>query len=171
MIIPRHKKSSERIKRSHLQCMWLCSMVQMVLSDRNHLFSLSLSWSGLIDNNRAENSHRSILWNPQTKRSILHHIFSRLCTIRNSRGIGFGSKSLPTITHRSNDVFVCIFNMFIKCNDMESAESFFSRLKRSVLSYGSLMTMYNVNIINPSSACRPRTLNDVWMKIQCYDMK
>ena len=63
-------------------------------------------------------------------------------------GLTLGKRILSGISveHRENPrVFQSILNMFTKCNDHKSAESFFARVKRDAVCYASMMKMYNVN--------------------------
>ena len=80
---------------------------------------------------------------------VIYTTFFNACArLGNDEALILGKQvfqQLPIEYHRSNDVLIPIFDMFVKCNDMESAESLFLRLKRSVVSYGSLMKMYNIN--------------------------
>ena len=80
---------------------------------------------------------------------VIYTTYFHACArLGNDEALVLGEKvfrQLPIEYHRSNDVLFSIFDMFIKCNDMKSAESLLPRLKPSVVSYGLLMKMYNVN--------------------------
>ncbi len=49
---------------------------------------------------------------------------------------------LPEEYRESIDILYSLSNMFIKCNDLNNAESLFNRLNRDVKCYGSLMKLY-----------------------------
>jgi pentatricopeptide repeat protein len=46
--------------------------------------------------------------------------------------------------HTNAQVYYAILDMFIKCGDFEMAEALFNRSNRNVISYGSMMKMYNL---------------------------
>ena len=85
----------------------------------------------------------------QNPSDVTYTIYFNACArLGNNEALDLGKKvfqQLPIKYHQSNDVLISVFDMFFKCNDVESAESLFIRLKRSVISYGSLMKMYNNN--------------------------
>jgi pentatricopeptide repeat protein len=44
----------------------------------------------------------------------------------------------------TNDVLYSVLNMFIKCNDLQSAEILFDKIERDIICYGSMMKFYNI---------------------------
>jgi len=57
-------------------------------------------------------------------------------------------KVLTNLPNRYRDnlhILTCAFDVFIKCNDLSSAEKIFSKVGNNTLSYGNLMTAYNKN--------------------------
>ena len=85
---------------------------------------------------------------PNPDEVIYTAYFTACAKLGNNEALVLGKKvfqQLPNKYRQLNDVLISVFDMFIKCNDIESAESLFPRLKKSVTSYGSLMKMYNIN--------------------------
>lgn len=80
---------------------------------------------------------------------IIHKLYFNACgLLGNNEGLILGKKVLeqmPIEYHQSNDVLIRVFDMFVKCNDLSSAESLFPRLQSNVITYGSLMKMCNLN--------------------------
>ena len=65
---------------------------------------------------------------------MIYTVYFNACTrLGNDRALILGKnvfEQLPIEYHQSNDVMVSIFDMSIKCNDLESAEFLFPRLKK-----------------------------------------
>ena len=79
---------------------------------------------------------------------FIFSIFFQACAqLGNVEGLILGKKvhsQLPVEYYRCNRVLESILNMFTKCNDHKSAESFFAQLDRNVVCYGTMMKMYNM---------------------------
>ena len=76
--------------------------------------------------------------------------FSACAELGNEKGLKLGkdtySKLLSQQIKRkefSEKILHAVLNMFIKCSDIDNAKKFFKQLNKNVISYGSMMTMYN----------------------------
>lgn len=74
-------------------------------------------------------------------------IFFNACAqLKNEKALILGKKVFDELVinlNESNDLLFMVLNMFIKCDDLKSAESLFNRIDRDIISYGSMMKIYN----------------------------
>jgi pentatricopeptide repeat protein len=77
---------------------------------------------------------------------VCFSIFFNACAqLATSESLTLGKQvlsRLPEEYRESTDILYSLSNMFIKCNDLDNAESLFNRLNRDVKCYGSLMKFY-----------------------------
>ncbi|CAF4321134.1 unnamed protein product, partial [Rotaria sp. Silwood2] len=64
--------------------------------------------------------------------------------LKNEKALNLGKKVFNELKIESNDILHMVLNMFIKCDDLNSAEHLFNRMNRNILSYGSMMKLYNL---------------------------
>lgn len=78
---------------------------------------------------------------------IIYTIFFNACAqLANDKGLTLGKKvfsRLPTQFRQSPKILSAIFNLYVQCADVPSAEELFGRLDCDVISYGSLMKLFN----------------------------
>jgi pentatricopeptide repeat protein len=77
----------------------------------------------------------------------LRIFFSACAELKTGNALTFGKKVFNQLMNGSNqldDLLNMVLNMFIKCGDLKSAESVFDRMRRDVVSYGSIMKLYNI---------------------------
>ncbi|CAF3676422.1 unnamed protein product [Rotaria sp. Silwood1] len=78
---------------------------------------------------------------------IFSILFNACAQLRTKDALDLGKKvfnQLPIECRQSNDLLYSVLNMFIKCDDLKSAESLFNRIDRDLISYGSMMKFYNM---------------------------
>ena len=76
------------------------------------------------------------------------HFFHACAQLATKEALAQGTKifeQLPKVYREdpNNKVGYAAFDMFIRCEDLESAEALFRQLKRDVICYSSLMNLYN----------------------------
>jgi pentatricopeptide repeat protein len=75
--------------------------------------------------------------------------FNACAQLRNEEALKLGKQVLSQFFNEFNQKNVKsialygAFNMFIKCDDIKSAEILFNKLNKNVICYGSLMKIYN----------------------------
>ena len=78
---------------------------------------------------------------------MIYTIFFNACAqLANDEALALGRKvfsGLPSKFRQSTKILSAIFNLYVQCGDVQSAEDLFVRLDRDVVSYGSLMKMFN----------------------------
>lgn len=80
-------------------------------------------------------------------KAILRTFFNACAQLQTENALAMGKKvfnQLIVDSNQSKDVLHMVLNMFIKCDDLKSAESLFNRMDRTVISYGSMMKFYNI---------------------------
>ncbi len=74
-------------------------------------------------------------------------IFFNACAqLKTEHALALGKKVFKQLTTNSNqldDLYNIVLTMFIKCNDLKSAEALFDRIDRNVVFYGLMMKFYN----------------------------
>jgi pentatricopeptide repeat protein len=85
------------------------------------------------------------------KNEYTYSILFNICAkIGDQRSLEFGKllfDKMPKKFHNDLVVITCASNMFMKCDDLKSAESLFDRIDRigrNVVSYGLMMKFYNI---------------------------
>ena len=77
---------------------------------------------------------------------ILSILFNACAQLKTERALNLGKKiyfRLSDAHRQSTDLLYSVFDMFIKCDDEQSAEVLFHQLNRDVICYGSMMKFYN----------------------------
>lgn len=76
-------------------------------------------------------------------------LFNACAQLRNETALKMGKEvfqNLPSQCYQQDaqrKVLGSALDMFVKCDDIDSAESLFARMKRDTIAYGLLMKMYN----------------------------
>ncbi len=67
--------------------------------------------------------------------------FNARAQLKTENALTLGKKVFDQLvidSNQSNDILHMVLHMFIKCDDLKSAESLFDRLDRNIISYGSM---------------------------------
>jgi pentatricopeptide repeat protein len=78
---------------------------------------------------------------------ILSIFFNACAQLKTENALNLAKKVFDQFvikSNPSNDLLYSVLNMFIKCDDLQSAETLFGRIHRDIISYGSMMKFYNI---------------------------
>ncbi|CAF1176726.1 unnamed protein product [Didymodactylos carnosus] len=126
------------------------SMGEKLFSRMNkYITTYGVMMSGYIKNNRPQEAIDLFFKMDKPDEVNLIVFFSACAQLGNEKALNLGKQvfsRLSTEFHENNvneKVLHGVLNMFIKCSDIENAEKLFARLNGNVITYGSMMTIYN----------------------------
>ncbi len=99
--------------------------------------------------NQAEKAIEIFFKIPKPDEIHFMFFFNACAQLRNEEALKLGKQVLSQFFNEFNQKNVNskalygAFNMFIKCDDIKSAEILFNKLNKNVICYGSLMKIYN----------------------------
>ena len=70
--------------------------------------------------------------------------FNACAKLGNEKALSLGKKVFNELEINSYDVLPMVLNMFIKCDDLKSAECLFNRMHCNIICYGAMMKFYNM---------------------------
>ena len=122
----------------------------VMMNGKKDLFCLSLSlffFQGYVLN-KLEERAIDLFFKTEKPDEITLTIFFNACAqAATEKALTLGKKVFDQLRiecNPSSDVLYSVLNMFIKCDDLENAESLFERIDRDIVSYGSMMKLYNI---------------------------
>ncbi|CAF1530896.1 unnamed protein product [Adineta ricciae] len=114
-----------------------------------------VDFAGFVSNKLEQKAIDLFFQIDQPDEIILTIFFNACAQSKTDHALSLGKKvfrQLDAKLKQSNRLLYSVLNMFVKCNDVSSAESLFNRIKRDVVSYGSMMKLYNVQK-QPEKTC------------------
>jgi len=110
-----------------------------------NLFSYTIMMKGYLTKGMPQKAIDLFFQIKNPNRICYSILFNACAQLSTSQSLRLGKEifsRLPKEYQESDDILYSLSNMFIKCNDLNNAESIFNRLNRNVISYGSLMKLY-----------------------------
>jgi pentatricopeptide repeat protein len=105
---------------------------------------------GYVMNNKPQQAI-DLFFQTEKKEGFIYVFFLNACAqLKSEKALALGKQVLSQLfagyhsKNSNNEILYAALDMFVKCDDIENAESLFTRLKRNVICYGSLMKMYNL---------------------------
>ncbi|CAF0862568.1 unnamed protein product [Adineta ricciae] len=114
-----------------------------------------VDFAGFVSNKLEQKAIDLFFQIDQPDEIILTIFFNACAQSKTDHALSLGKKvfrQLDPKLKQSNSLLYSVLNMFVKCNDISNAESLFNRIKRDVISYGSMMKLYNVQK-QPEKTC------------------
>jgi pentatricopeptide repeat protein len=109
------------------------------------LISYSIMMKGYLTNGMPQKAIDLFFKIKNPDRVCFSILFNACAQLATSQSLTLGKQvlsRLPGEYRESIDILYSLSKMFIKCNDVNNAESIFNRLNRDVKCYGSLMKLY-----------------------------
>ncbi|UJR23991.1 hypothetical protein I4U23_026957 [Adineta vaga] len=120
------------------------------LSKNKTLIHYGAMMKGLIKNNMADKAIElfSKITNPDG--ILLCLLFNSCAQVQTKQALDFGKKvwsQMSSIYHGNKYILTSAFDMFVKCGDLENAESLFAKKNLTLNDYGQMMKCYNEHIM------------------------
>lgn len=107
---------------------------------------IGILFSGYVKNNQASKAIELLQTIAHPNEVILLLASNACAQLQTQEALNLAKKmfsTMPKSFRTHPHLMASLFDAFIKCGDMKSAEAIFSQMERSVISYGNLMSGFN----------------------------